>query len=117
MVLNTIVEGFEKKTDDFEIFTSTDGFDAGCKVCEIRPDLIVLDIFLPGVKGFEVCRKAKEKCGSVKIISITGFDSEENKKKIMEAGADAYFAKPFDIKEIVKTAEKMFQKVVTYRVG
>jgi DNA-binding response OmpR family regulator len=116
-VLNTLVGAFRKKPDDFEVYTSTNGFEAGCKACEIHPNLIVLDIRLPGVSGDEICAQVKEKCDLVKVIGITGYDSEEYRQKMKEAGADAYYVKPFDIEEFVKAAGAMFEKVVTFKVG
>lgn len=78
-----------------------DGFEAGMKVLEIRPDLVILDLFMPGIDGFEVCRRIKKNSDlrHTRILAITGFDSPENRDRILEIGADAYLPKsaPFNI--------------------
>ena len=116
-VLNTLVSAFSFKSEDFEVFSSKNGFDAGCKAMEIRPDLIVLDICLPGANGYDVCRQVKEKCGVVKVISITGYDSADYRQRMKDAGADAYYVKPLEIEEFVRAAGAMFKKIVTFEVG
>lgn len=80
-----------------------DGFTAGLKLQEYYPDLIILDLNLPGVNGFEICTKIRhdELQTGIKILAITGYDSEENYKRIIECGADAYLPKPFQAEEIL----------------
>ncbi|MFA4915907.1 MAG: response regulator [Syntrophales bacterium] len=77
---------------------SPDGFEAGIKVLEFKPDLIILDLFMPGMNGFEVCKRIKEKTATahIKILAITGYETKENKERIMLAGADGYQTKPLD---------------------
>jgi CheY-like chemotaxis protein len=84
---------------DFEIKTVKDGFSAGRLLSEYIPDLIILDLMLPGVDGFEVCKQIKsgKHLQSSKILAVTGYDSAENKAKIMACGADDYLAKPMDL--------------------
>lgn len=75
------------------------GFEAGIKVMSFKPDLIILDLFMPGMDGFEVCKRIKEDSGTshIKILAITGYDIPENKDRIMELGADGYLPKPIYI--------------------
>ena len=75
---------------------AADGFEAGVKVMEFKPGLIILDLFMPGMDGFEVCRQIKENSGTsqIRILAITGYDTQENRDRIMKAGADGYLAKP-----------------------
>jgi len=82
--------------EGFETETASDGFDAGVKAMRFKPGLIVLDLFMPGMDGFETCRRLKTdpETRHIKILIVTGFDSKENMKRIMEAGADAYMVKP-----------------------
>jgi len=82
-----------------QIFTAKDGFEAGKLIVVEKPDLVILDILLPGLDGFEICRKIKsnKETKDMKIIAITGYDKPEYKKKILECGADAYFIKPLNI--------------------
>ncbi len=82
----------------YETDTASDGFEAGAKVVEFKPDLIILDLFMPGMDGFEVCRRLKKDPGKadIKILIFTGHDSEENRERIMAEGADDYLVKPVD---------------------
>ena len=80
----------------YETDTASDGFEAGVKVMGFGPDLIILDLFMPGMNGFEVCRRIKEDPGKadIKILIFTGHDSVENRERIMAQGADDYLVKP-----------------------
>jgi len=76
---------------------------------EVFPDLIILDLMLPGANGFEICSRLRERFADrrkVPILAITGYDSVENKKKILQAGATDYLPKPFDIEVFVKKIKK-----------
>ena len=80
----------------YETEIASSGFAAGTKVATFKPDLIILDLLMPQMSGFEVCRQIKEdsQTSHIKILAITGYDTEENRDKIMKAGADDYMAKP-----------------------
>jgi len=81
---------------DYEVDIASDGFEAGIKVMQFRPDLIILDLFMPGMDGFDVCRliKGDSSTSHIKIVVLTGCGSVENEEKIMNAGADAFLEKP-----------------------
>ncbi len=67
-------------------------------------DAVLLDVMLPEMDGFETCRRLKAQCGTaVAIVMITALDSDDCRRRGFEAGADAYFSKPFDPDEIVST--------------
>src|SRR3712207_6804098 len=68
---------------------------------KMRPDLILLDIMLPGNSGIEVCERIRELDEEVIIVMITAKDSEEDKVRDFEAGADDYVTKPFGMKELL----------------
>ena len=80
----------------YETETASSGFDAGGKVATFKPGLIILDLIMPQMSGFEVCRLIKEdpQTSHIKILAVTGYDTEENRDKIIKAGADDYMAKP-----------------------
>lgn len=85
--------------EDFEnlaIEEAEDGFQAGVKLMSFLPDLVTLDIKLPGVDGHEICkviRKSPE-LSHTKIIAISGQTDKDTKDRIIKAGADAFFPKP-----------------------
>jgi len=86
----------------FEVKVVLDGFSAGRILSEYIPDLIVLDLMLPGVNGFDVCTqiKSSKHLSGIKILAVTGYDSVENRAKILACGADDYMAKPMDLKAL-----------------
>ena len=73
----------------YETEVASSGLEAGAKVVKFEPGLIILNLIMPGMSGFEVCRQIKENpdTSHIKILAITGYDSKENREKIMKAGA------------------------------
>jgi excisionase family DNA binding protein len=74
---------------------AVDGFSAGIKCEALRPDALTLDLHMPDMDGFEVCQMIRAQFGKNKprIVALTGFPSEENTRRIIEAGADSCLAK------------------------
>lgn len=87
-----------------DVDTADNGFEAGIKVAELLPDLVILDLFMPGMDGFEVCRRIKEKkeLSQTKIIAMSGYDSVENSERILGLGADRFFQKSSDISILIE---------------
>ncbi|MCB4757527.1 MAG: response regulator [Elusimicrobia bacterium] len=81
-----------------QLQSAPDGFTAGRLVQVFAPDLVVLDLLLPGVDGFQVCKMIREdpEMKGTKILAVTGYNSEEIKNKIIESGADDYLGKPLE---------------------
>lgn len=81
-----------------ETETAHDGFDAGRKVLLFNPAIVLLDLKMPGMDGFSVCRQLKDDQATknIRIIAMTGYYTPENEAKILQAGAEACLAKPFD---------------------
>lgn len=91
---------FNLKKEGFDVYCAYDGNDAIEKVEEIQPDLILLDIMLPGRDGMEVCREVRKKY-DIPIIMLTAKDSEIDKVLGLELGADDYVTKPFSTRELL----------------
>ena len=85
------------------------GFEAGFKVMAFKPGLIILDLMMPEVDGFEVCKWIKEdsRVSYIKVLAITGHDKEEERKRILESGADGYLAKPVDKERLLRNVENL----------
>jgi diguanylate cyclase (GGDEF)-like protein len=83
---------------EYTVYTAKDGASAISKAERLAPDLILLDILMPGKDGYEVFAELKksEKAGSVPIIFITGLSDLDNEKRGLELGAVDYINKPFD---------------------
>ena len=82
-----LVEVLSIRYDNIEIETAVDGFDAGLKVKSFHPSIVLLDLMMPGIDGFDVCKKLKNDplTASVRIIVISGFLSDENISKALAA--------------------------------
>ena len=86
----------------FELEYASDGFEAGLKIIKFQPNMVILDLFMPNMDGFEVCKRLKEasETAKIKIIAISGFDTEETRQRILDCGADLFLPKPLDIKNM-----------------
>lgn len=84
--------------------TANDGFAAGFKVKEFEPHVVLLDLMMPGLNGFEVCRqlKAGPNTKSIRVIAMTGYSSPENVEKILAAGAEICLPKPIDAQVLLE---------------
>lgn len=81
------------------------------------PDVMVLDLKMPGMGGVEVLRKTKEANPGIEIIILTGHGSEEDKKICLELGAYAYLHKPVDIAELTKLIDEAHKKVAAAKIA
>lgn len=75
-----------------------DGFAAGYQVHGFKPDMVLLDLMMPGMDGFQVCRRIKQEASTaaVRVIAMTGFPTPEHQQRILEAGAECCLPKPLD---------------------
>ncbi len=88
----------------FEVICAYDGLDAFGKAKETKPDLVLLDLFMPVMHGYEVCRKLKDDTVTKDIPVIlfsAGLCKTSCPKEAKDAGAVDYVAKPFDVEELV----------------
>lgn len=90
---------FNLEKEGYEVVEAMDGVHGLSAALEKSPDLVLLDVMLPGMDGFEVCKKVREK-SSVPIIMLTARDEEVDKVLGLELGADDYMTKPFSIREL-----------------
>lgn len=82
---------------------ANDGFEAGRKLTIFMPDIILLDLMMPGLNGFDVCQRVKKDPATarIRVIAMTGYPTEENIKRILSAGAEACLAKPVEHSELL----------------
>ncbi|MBN1644046.1 MAG: response regulator transcription factor [Dehalococcoidales bacterium] len=88
------------EANNYATTTTVNGSEALKSVERELPDLILLDIMMPEMDGFEVCRRLRE-WSQVPIIMLTARGDEQDKVKCLEMGADDYIAKPFGVKELI----------------
>jgi DNA-binding response OmpR family regulator len=94
----------------YEVHTAADGQTALDIARQERPDLLVLDVMLPGLDGFEVCRILRQEM-SVPILMLTARDEEVDKIVGLEIGADDYMTKPFSMRELLARVKAQLRRV------
>lgn len=84
------------KGNQYQLETAGNGFAAGIQAVTFGPDLVILDLMMPQLDGFQVCKmiKSTPETAQIKVLVLTGYHSEENEKKALECGADACLGKP-----------------------
>jgi excisionase family DNA binding protein len=104
---HTLVEAIAQnlQAEGYQVSVAFDGYTAGVKMATVQPDLLVLDLIMPGVDGFSVCKRVKADPATrrTKILAMTGFVQEGNVAKALECGADLCLEKPFRV-ESLKTS-------------
>lgn len=91
---------FNLVKEGFNVITAYDGEEAVAKVKQSQPDLILLDVMLPKLDGFQVLRKIREQF-SIPVIMLTAKEEEVDKVLGLELGADDYITKPFGMRELI----------------
>ena len=98
------------KKNGFEAVEAASGEEALEKL-DASFDLALMDVMLPGISGFEVCKRAREKYPSLGIIMLTAKGQEENRIEGLELGADDYIVKPFSPKELVARINALVRRL------
>jgi DNA-binding response OmpR family regulator len=103
---------YNLERDNFQVLSASDGESALNEARAGKPDLIVLDLMLPGVSGLEVCRILRKET-SVPIIMLTAKDAEIEKVVGLEVGADDYVTKPFGMQELLARVRALLRRAET----
>ena len=98
--------------EGFAVTIANNGFDAIAMIRQNRPDLVLLDIMMPVIDGWEVCRQVRE-FSQVPIIMLTAKGETFDKVMGLDLGADDYIVKPFDTKEVVARVKAVLRRTVT----
>ena len=88
--------------DGCDVSVVTNGEDGLEAVARERPDVVLLDVMMPGMSGFEVCRRLKSEANAPKVVMVTAKTSPEDEHEGREAGADEYLRKPFSPLELLR---------------
>ena len=109
VVSETIAAALSEDEHGYEVISAADGFEAGIQVSHFNPDLLILDIMMPDIDGYDVCRRIKtsEDTKHIKIIVLSGYLDEENYRKMREYGADLCFSKPMALDELKEEIAKL----------
>jgi twitching motility two-component system response regulator PilH len=93
------------------VLVATDGVEAWEQIQRVHPDIVVLDIIMPRMNGYEVCRKIKTDptLHSLPVVMCSSKTEEFDRYWGMKQGADAYLSKPFQPKELLSTIQKLLK--------
>lgn len=99
------------KASGYEVIPAPDGQEGVDKAQEFRPDLILLDIIMPKIDGYEVCKtlKTNPKTKNIPIVIFTASGQRDLEKRCMAVGADAVIKKPFETTELLELVNKFLQ--------
>jgi excisionase family DNA binding protein len=109
IIVETIVQSLEEDEYGYEMISASDGFEAGLQVSHFKPDLLILDIMMPDINGYEVCQKIKlnPETKDIKIIVLSAYLNDEAFKQMKEYGADACFSKPLPLEQLKYEVAKL----------
>lgn len=102
------------ENEGYEVVVSETGTDAMDLVRENKPDLMILDLMLPGISGFEICKQVREEKFTFPIIMLTARDQEIDKVTGLNIGADDYMTKPFGVKELLARIQARLRRANSY---
>jgi excisionase family DNA binding protein len=100
-----------RPTQPYEVMTAADGFEAGRLVATFRPDVVLLDLRMPGLDGFQVCRtiKADPETSTTIVIALTGYHTPETEARIVECGAVRCLAKPIEPSAVASSIDAVLE--------
>lgn len=96
--------------EDLHVETSGDGLEALGTWSELRPDLVVLDVMLPGLSGFEVCERMRRTGDRTPVLFLSARDQPEDRIRGLSAGGDDYLVKPFNLTEFLLRVHNMLKR-------
>jgi DNA-binding response OmpR family regulator len=107
------------REEGYEVVSVTDGDTALKRLADVDPDLIVVDVFLPGVNGFELCRKVKAQLPHrhVRVVMTAGMLEVFDEDEALRSGADAIIKKPFEATAVVDTIKPLVADARLARSG
>jgi len=109
IIVETIVQALEEDEHGYEMISAADGFEAGLQINHFKPDLVILDIMMPDINGYEVCQKIKNNplTRNTKVIVLSAYLDTEAFKKMKEYGADGCFSKPLPLEQLKLEVAKL----------
>lgn len=101
---------YNLKKEGYLVEIAVDGPSALEKARTVKPDLVILDIMLPGIDGFEVCRILRQE-SNMPVLMLTARDDEIDRVVGLEVGADDYLPKPFSMRELIARVKALLRRV------
>lgn len=107
---------YNLRKEGYEVYVASDG-NAACALVDSTPfDLVILDVMLPGMDGYEICRRIRA-TSNVPVLFLSARDTELDKVVGLEIGGDDYLAKPFGVRELIARVKALLRRVVTGENG
>ncbi len=105
----TFIETALRLEGKYELAAAFDGFEARHQLTTFRPHLVILDLMLPGMNGFDICQTVRSDpaARNVRILVVTGFATDENIEKALRYGADDYLEKPLKLESLREKARRL----------
>lgn len=98
------------RLESYDVLTAADGENGYRLVHDSQPDMVILDLMLPGLNGLEVCRKMRRHGLATPVLMLTANDQEDSRVRGFEAGADDYVSKPFSIRELLGRVQAIIRR-------
>lgn len=108
---------FNLEKEGYATLTAYDGETGLAMALEKNPDIVLLDVMLPKMIGFDVCRILREKGSSVPVIILTAREEEADKVQGLEIGADDYITKPFSMRELMARVKANIRRTAMQQAG
>ncbi|MBU1707221.1 response regulator transcription factor [bacterium] len=106
---------FNLEAEGFRAKVIADGLEAIRAILDEQPDLVILDVMLPGVDGFSVCEKVRTEGSRVPILFLTVRDMEDDRIRGLDLGGDDYMTKPFSVRELLHRIRAILRREEWYR--
>ncbi len=103
--------------ESYDVMTATDGVEGYNLIREKKPDLILLDLMLPKMSGYELCRKVREEGLATPILMLTARGEEMDRVLGLDMGADDYVTKPFSVPELLARIRSIFRRIQQSKAG
>jgi CheY-like chemotaxis protein len=102
------------KSESYEVATAANGEAALEKIAQSPPDIVLLDVMMPGMDGYEVCRRIRqnEKTAQLPVIIVTALDKASDRETALEAGANAFLSKPVEDDLLLPTMQRILQSTM-----
>ena len=111
-IREVFAEHLASRSNPYDVLTAADGFEAGRLVATFKPDVVLLDLKMPGLDGFQICRtiKADPETSKTVVIAMTGYHSPETEARILECGAVRCFSKPVEASALSSYIDSVFAR-------
>ncbi|MDH4272518.1 MAG: response regulator transcription factor [Candidatus Aminicenantes bacterium] len=103
--------------ESYEVLTATDGEQGYSLMREKKPDLVILDLMLPRMSGYELCRKVRKEGNTTPILMLTARGEEVDRVLGLDLGADDYVTKPFSVPELLARIRAIMRRVQQDKTG